>query len=264
MSITVRNITKRFADIPVLRGVDLDVQTGELVALLGPSGSGKTTLLRILSGLETADTGTVAYSGEDATHRPPREREIGLVFQHYALFRHMTVFENVAFALRVRHWPEARVRARVAELLDLVKLSDYGKQYPSQLSGGQRQRIALVRALAISPSILLLDEPFGALDARVRRELRLWLRQLHSELNVTTVLVTHDHEEARDIADRLVVINEGLVEQTGTPDEVFNTPATSFVADFLDVDLYGRSRSALAEKTSDHSSIQSSRILHVV
>jgi sulfate transport system ATP-binding protein len=234
MSIIARGITKHYDATPVLLNVDLDVPTGSLVALLGPSGSGKTTLLRILSGLESADAGTVTYDGEDATHRPPRERGVGLVFQHYALFRHMTVFENVAFALRVRKWANADVKVRVNELLALVKLEKYGPHYPSQLSGGQRQRIALARALAISPRLLLLDEPFGALDTRVRRELREWLRQLHDELHVTTVLVTHDHAEARDVADQLVVINAGKVEQTGTPAQIFAAPASPFVEDFLE------------------------------
>jgi len=235
MSIIARGIAKQFGPTPVLHGVDLNVPTGALVALLGPSGSGKTTLLRILSGLETPDTGIVEYDGTDVTRRPPRERNVGLVFQHYALFRHMTVFENVAFALRIRKWSNAAVYERVFELLELVKLADYAFQYPSQLSGGQRQRIALARSLAIRPNILLLDEPFGALDTRVRRELREWLRQLHQELKVTTVLVTHDHAEARDVADQLVVINAGRVEQTGAPADVFGAPATNFVADFLDV-----------------------------
>jgi len=235
VSITANHISKSFGDTVVLDDVSIHVPDGKLVALLGPSGSGKTTLLRILSGLESPDTGVVLYDDTDVTHHSPRQREVGLVFQHYALFRHMTVFENVAFALRVRKWPEDRVRRRVRELLDLVKLGSFEQQRPSQLSGGQRQRIALARSLAVSPKILLLDEPFGALDARVRRDLRRWLRQLHDELKVTTVLVTHDQHEARDVADQIIVVNDGRVEQAGTPAELFSSPRTSFVADFLDV-----------------------------
>ena len=235
MSIIAKHIRKAFGDKTVLDDVTVEIPDGELVALLGPSGSGKTTLLRILAGLEYPDLGSVHYDGVDQTHIPARERNIGLVFQHYALFRHMTVFGNVAFALRVRKWPEAEVRARVTELLELVKLNDYAKRWPSQLSGGQRQRIALARALAIQPKTLLLDEPFGALDTRVRRELRSWLRRLHDELHVTTILVTHDHTEAREVSDRIVLIDGGRVQQEGTPDDVFSAPANDFVADFLDI-----------------------------
>jgi sulfate transport system ATP-binding protein len=235
VSITATGIVKTFGHTAVLRGVDLHIQGGALVALLGPSGSGKTTLLRILSGLEAPDAGAVLYHGRDVTTEPARQRDVGLVFQHYALFRHMTVFENVAFALRVRKWSDDAVRARVGELLELVKLSGFEQQRPSQLSGGQRQRVALARALAVGPKTLLLDEPFGALDTRVRRDLRRWLRQLHDELHVTTVLVTHDQHEAREVADQIVVINDGLVEQQGTPAELFAAPRTPFVADFLDI-----------------------------
>ncbi|MGC1381665.1 MAG: sulfate ABC transporter ATP-binding protein [Candidatus Baltobacteraceae bacterium] len=237
MSIAVRSITKRFGSFVALDDVDLDIPRGQLVALLGPSGSGKTTLLRIIAGLEVADSGSVHFDGEDFSNRTVRERRVGFVFQHYALFRHMTVFENVAFGLRVR--PRAarpspeRIRARVGELLDLIQLRNQAERYPSQLSGGQRQRVALARALAVEPSVLLLDEPFGALDAKVRLELRRWLRQLHDEVGVTSVFVTHDQDEALEVADQVAVMNRGRIEQVGTPDEVYNNPASSFVYNFL-------------------------------
>jgi len=233
MSVSIHGLTKRFGGFTALDGVSLEIGGGELVALLGPSGSGKTTLLRIIAGLEAADEGTVRYQDEDVTDRPVRERNVGFVFQHYALFRHMTVFENIAFGLRVRRRPRAEVDARVSELLDLIQLSSLGRRYPSQLSGGQRQRVALARALAAEPRLLLLDEPFGALDAKVRQELRSWLRRLHHEIHVTSIFVTHDQEEAFEVADRVVVMNRGRIEQVGTPQEVFDHPATPFVMDFL-------------------------------
>jgi len=233
MSIEVRNVTKAFDGHAVLKGVSLDVPSGALVALLGPSGCGKTTLLRILAGLEEPDAGEVLHAGQPVGDQNARERNVGLVFQHYALFRHMTVEENVAFALRVRRRPDGAVRARVKELLHLVQLDGLERRYPAQLSGGQRQRVALARALATEPRVLLLDEPFGALDARVRQELRRWLRRFHDEIHVTTIFVTHDQEEAFEVADRVVLMNAGRVEQEGTPREVFDEPATPFAMQFL-------------------------------
>ncbi|MGL4554273.1 MAG: sulfate ABC transporter permease subunit CysW [Gemmataceae bacterium] len=233
MSIQVRGLSKRFGAFAALDGVSLDVAEGELLALLGPSGSGKTTLLRVIAGLEVPDAGQVLHEESDVTRRSARDRAFGFVFQHYALFRHMTVFENVAFSLRVRNWKDADVRERVNELLALVRLEGLGPRYPSQLSGGQRQRVALARALASRPRVLLLDEPFGALDAKVRAELRQWLRRLHDESPVTTVFVTHDQEEAFEVADRVVVMNKGKVEQAGSPRDVFDHPATPFVMDFV-------------------------------
>jgi sulfate transport system ATP-binding protein len=233
MSITVKSVTKRFGSFVALDDVSLEVPAGELLALLGPSGSGKTTLLRIISGLDVADSGAVYYQDEDVTDAAVRERNVGFVFQHYALFRHMTVFDNVGFGLRVRNRPRAEIRDRVRELLKLVQLEGYEHSMPSQLSGGQRQRVALARALAAQPKVLLLDEPFGALDAKVRTELRQWLRRLHDELHVTSVFVTHDQEEAFEVADRVVIMNKGKIEQTGTPTEIFEQPATPFVMDFL-------------------------------
>ncbi len=233
MGITVKEVTKRFGNFTALDRVSVDVPSGSLVALLGPSGSGKTTLLRIIAGLEIPDSGVVLSHDEEVTCRPAKDRNMGFVFQHYALFRHMTIFENVAFGLRVRHRPEAQIRERVHELLKLIHLEDMGQRYPSQLSGGQRQRVALVRALAAQPKVLLLDEPFGALDAKVRQELRQWLRKLHDEIHVTSVFVTHDQEEAFEVADRVVVMQAGRIEQTGTPQEVFEQPSNAFVMDFL-------------------------------
>ena len=237
MSIEVRSLTKTFGAFKALDGVDLKVAKGELLALLGPSGSGKTTLLRIIAGLDWPDSGDVAFDGENALARGAGERHVGFVFQHYALFRHMTVFENVAFGLRVQpravRKSEAAIRARVKELLDLVQLDWLAGRYPHQLSGGQRQRIALARALAIEPRILLLDEPFGALDAKVRKELRQWLRSLHHEINLTSIFVTHDQEEALEVANRVVVMDKGRIEQVGTPDEVYDRPATAFVHGFI-------------------------------
>jgi sulfate transport system ATP-binding protein len=237
VTIEVRNIVKKFGTFAALDHVDLKVATGELVALLGPSGSGKTSLLRIIAGLDWPDEGSVIFDGEDALSRGAGERHVGFVFQHYALFRHMSVFENVAFGLRVQpraiRKDEAHIRKRVKELLDLVQLDWLADRYPSQLSGGQRQRIALARALAIEPRILLLDEPFGALDAKVRKELRRWLRQLHDEIHVTSIFVTHDQEEALEVANRVVVMDKGKIEQIGTPGDVYDNPATAFVHGFI-------------------------------
>jgi len=233
MSIAVQSIRKAFDGNPVLCDVSFDVPGGELVALLGPSGCGKTTLLRIIAGLEEADAGAVLHDGTSVEGRSARERNVGLVFQHYALFRHMTVAENVAFGLRVRRRPAAAVRARVGGLLRLVQLTGLERRFPGQLSGGQRQRVALARALAAEPRVLLLDEPFGALDARVRQELRQWLRRLHDEIHVTTLFVTHDQEEAFEVADRVVLMNRGRVEQVGTPRQVFDEPRSPFVMQFL-------------------------------
>ncbi len=233
MSISIHNVTKRFGSFTALNDVSVEVPSGSLVALLGPSGSGKTTLLRIIAGLETADTGAVFFHGKDASARQVRERNIGFVFQHYALFRHMTVFDNIGFALKMRGRPRREIKERVRELLRLIQLEGIEKRYPAQLSGGQRQRVALARALAAKPDVLLLDEPFGALDARVRQELRDWLHRLHKEIHVTSVFVTHDQEEALELADRVVVMNRGVIEQTGTPDEVYHHPANPFVMEFL-------------------------------
>ena len=233
MSISVKHVTKSFGTFVALKDLSLEVPPGALLALLGPSGSGKTTLLRIIAGLETADRGTVLYSDEDVTGAPVRERNVGFVFQHYALFRHLRVFENVAFGLRVRKVARVRVQERVRELLRLVQLESLERALPSELSGGQRQRVALARALAREPEVLLLDEPFGALDAKVRQELRQWLRRLHDELHVTSIFVTHDQEEAFEVADGVVIMNHGRIEQAGTPEEVFEHPANPFVIDFL-------------------------------
>jgi sulfate transport system ATP-binding protein len=233
MSITVQNVTKRFGPFVALDNVDIAVPEGSLLALLGPSGSGKTTLLRIIAGLEVPDSGAVLYCEEDVTRQSARARNVGFVFQHYALFRHLNVFENVAFALRVRHRPGAEIRQRVGELLRLVRLDGLERRYPAQLSGGQRQRVALIRALAAQPRVLLLDEPFGALDGKVRKELRQWLRRLHDKIGVTSIFVTHDQEEAFEVADQVVVMRSGRVEQTGSPEEVFEHPANAFVMDFL-------------------------------
>jgi sulfate transport system ATP-binding protein len=233
MGIAARDVTKRFGEFVALGGVTVEVETGSLTALLGPSGSGKSTLLRVIAGLEQPDVGTVLLDGRDVTALPPQERGIGFVFQHYAAFKHMTVADNVAFGLTIRKRPKSEIKARVAELLELVQLSPFGDRYPAQLSGGQRQRMALARALAVEPSVLLLDEPFGALDARVRKELRLWLRRLHDEAKVTTVIVTHDQEEAMEVAERIVVMNEGHIEQEGGPRELYEAPASEFVMSFV-------------------------------
>ncbi len=237
MSIQLKNISKKFGNFVALHDVNLDIQSGELLALLGPSGSGKTTLLRIIAGLDFPDFGTVLINGEESQSKDIRERHVGFVFQHYALFRHMTVFENVAFGLRVRPRKlrpnESYIRTKVMELLTLLHLDGFDQRYPSQLSGGQRQRVALARALAVEPSVLLLDEPFGALDAKVRRELRRWIRRLHEEIHITNVFVTHDQEEAMEVADRVAVLNQGRIEQIGTPEQVYHSPASSFIYDFL-------------------------------
>ncbi len=233
MSIEIRGVGKRFGDFVALDDVTLEVETGSLTALLGPSGSGKSTLLRIVAGLERPDTGAVYLDGEDVTARPPQARGIGFVFQHYAAFKHMTVSKNVAFGLEIRHRPKAEVARRVEELLELVQLRGLADRYPAQLSGGQRQRMALARALAVEPGVLLLDEPFGAVDARVRKELRRWLRRLHDEQHVTTVIVTHDQEEAMEVADRIALMNDGRIQQVGRPCELYDEPANDFVMTFF-------------------------------
>ena len=233
MSIIVRGLSKRYGNFQAVDDVSFEVPSGQLVALLGPSGSGKSTILRIIAGLETAEEGTVELTGEDATAVPIQSRGVGFVFQHYALFRHMTVRDNIAFGLKVRKRPKAEIRARVDELLDLVQLAGYASRYPSQLSGGQRQRVALARALAPRPKVLLLDEPFGALDAKVREELRTWLRRLHDEVHVTSLFVTHDQQEAFEVSDQVVVLNRGKIEQMGPPQELYENPATPFVTRFL-------------------------------
>jgi sulfate transport system ATP-binding protein len=239
MSVEVKNVTKKFGQFTALDNVSLKIESGELVALLGPSGSGKTTLLRTIAGLEFPDPGEaqILYYGDDVTHIPASQRKAGFAFQHYALFRHMSVFENIAFGLRVRpketRPSEAEIRARVEKLLKLIQLEPLGRRFPSQLSGGQRQRVALARALAVEPKVLLLDEPFGALDAKVRKELRRWLRQLHDEIHVTTLFVTHDQEEALEVSDRVAILRDGRIEQIGTPEEIYDHPASPFVYDFL-------------------------------
>ncbi len=276
MSIEIRHISKRFGHFQALRQVDLDIESGELIALLGPSGCGKTTLLRIIAGLETPDEGRIAFAGADATDVHVRDRQVGFVFQHYALFRHMTVFENVAFGLRVKpraqRPSEAQIKKKVMDLLGLVQLDWIADRYPWQLSGGQRQRIALARALAVEPRVLLLDEPFGALDAKVRKELRRWLRRLHDELHVTSIFVTHDQEEALEVADRVVLMNQGVVEQVGSPQQVWDHPASPFVYGFLgDVNLFhGRAHQGqmhlegLAIQAPEHQSAQDAQALAYV
>jgi sulfate transport system ATP-binding protein len=233
MTIRVTNVTKQFGDFYALKNVSVDIPSGSLTALLGPSGGGKSTLLRVIAGLEQPDAGSVEISGEDLTTTPPQGRNVGFVFQHYAAFKHLTVARNVAFGLEIRKRPKVEVQRRVQELLELVHLENFAHRYPAQLSGGQRQRMALARALAVEPRVLLLDEPFGALDAQVRKELRTWLRRLHDEVHVTTVFVTHDQEEAMDVADRIFVMANGQVEQTGSPDELYDRPANDFVMSFL-------------------------------
>ncbi len=233
MGIVVENVTKQFGSFKAVEQVSLEIKSGSLVALLGPSGSGKSTLLRLIAGLEMPDRGKVWLTGKDATNKSVQDRNIGFVFQHYALFKHLTVRKNIAFGLEIHKVPKAKVKARVEELLDLVQLSGLGDRYPSQLSGGQRQRVALARALAVQPQVLLLDEPFGALDAKVRKDLRAWLRRLHDEVHVTTVFVTHDQEEAMEVADEIVVMNKGKVEQVGTPAGIYDHPASAFVMSFI-------------------------------
>ena len=258
MSIEIRNVSKAFGDFHALRDVSLDIHSGELVALLGPSGCGKTTLLRIIAGLETADAGGILFGGEDTTDVDVRKRNVGFVFQHYALFRHMSVFDNVAFGLRMKtratRPSEAVIKQKVHDLLGLVQLDWLATRYPAQLSGGQRQRIALARALAVEPKVLLLDEPFGALDAKVRKELRRWLRRLHDDLHVTSIFVTHDQEEALEVADRVVLMNAGQVEQIGSPQQVWDHPASPFVYGFLgDVNLFhGRAHEGEMRIGEDH------------
>ena len=233
MGISVEGANKSFGDFQALDDVSIEVPDGSLTALLGPSGSGKSTLLRAIAGLETLDTGRVLIDGEDVSKKPTQKREVGFVFQHYAAFKHMTVYENVGFGLKIRKWKKDKIRARVDELLNLVQLPGLADRYPSQLSGGQRQRMALARALAVQPQVLLLDEPFGALDAKVRKDLRTWLRNLHEEMNVTTIFVTHDQEEAMDVAGQLVVMNQGKVEQSGSADDLYDKPANEFVMSFV-------------------------------
>jgi sulfate/thiosulfate transport system ATP-binding protein len=233
MSITIRGVSRRFGDFEALDDVSVEIPGGSLTALLGPSGSGKSTLLRVIAGLERPDAGAVEIDGRDATSQPPQRRGVGFVFQHYAAFKHLTVRENIAFGLKVRRRPRAEIRRRVDELMELVQLPGLADRYPAQLSGGQRQRMALARALAVEPQVLLLDEPFGALDARVRKELRAWLRRLHDEVHVTTVFVTHDQEEAMEVADRIVVMNHGRIEQVGAPRELYEQPANAFVMGFV-------------------------------
>jgi sulfate/thiosulfate transport system ATP-binding protein len=233
VGIVVKDVSKQFGSFLAVDQVNLEVKTGSLVALLGPSGSGKSTLLRLIAGLEMPDSGKILLTGRDATYDSVQDRNIGFVFQHYALFKHLTVRKNIAFGLEIRKAPKAKIKAKVEELLELVQLQGLGDRYPSQLSGGQRQRVALARALAVQPKVLLLDEPFGALDAKVRKDLRVWLRRLHDEVHVTTVFVTHDQEEAMEVADEIVVMNKGQVEQVGTPAEIYDNPASAFVMSFI-------------------------------
>ncbi len=233
MSINVKQVSKRFGEFQALDNINLEIKDGSLVALLGPSGSGKSTLLRAIAGLETPDTGSIWINGQDTTHLDVKERNIGFVFQHYALFKHLTVRQNIAFGLEIRKTPAKLIKERTEELLELIQLQGLGNRYPNQLSGGQRQRVALARALAVRPQVLLLDEPFGALDAKVRKELRAWLRRLHDEVHVTSVFVTHDQEEAMEVADRIVVMNQGKIEQVGTTTEIYDHPASPFVMSFV-------------------------------
>ncbi|MFO0308750.1 MAG: sulfate/molybdate ABC transporter ATP-binding protein [Pseudanabaena sp.] len=254
MGIVVENVVKQFGDFLALDNINLEVKTGSLVALLGPSGSGKSTLLRLIAGLETPDRGKIFLTGKDATDQDVRDRNIGFVFQQYALFKHMNIRNNIAFGLEIRKEPKAKIAERVEELLELIQLKGLGNRYPSQLSGGQRQRVALARALAVQPSVLLLDEPFGALDAKVRKELRAWLRRLHDEVHVTSVFVTHDQEEAMEVSDVIVVMNKGKIEQIGTPAEVYDNPATPFVMSFIGpVNVLPANRDRISEFSKIHS-----------
>jgi sulfate transport system ATP-binding protein len=270
MGITVVEVTKKFGDFVALDDVSVAIPEGSLTALLGPSGSGKSTLLRVIAGLEDPDRGQVVLGDEDVTSRPARARGVGMVFQHYAAFKHMTVWENVAFGLKVRKRPKAEIERRVHELLELVQLEGLAKRYPAQLSGGQRQRMALARALAVDPEVLLLDEPFGALDARVRKELRAWLRRLHDEVHVTTIIVTHDQEEAMEVAGQIVVINQGRVEQVGTPRELYDSPANEFVMSFVgpvnrigDAFVRPRDISLSLEPDGDSTEAMVERVVHL-
>ncbi|TML45033.1 MAG: sulfate ABC transporter ATP-binding protein [Actinobacteria bacterium] len=270
MGITVVEVTKQFGDFVALDDVSVAIPEGSLTALLGPSGSGKSTLLRVIAGLEKPDGGQVLLGDDDVTHQPARARGVGMVFQHYAAFKHMTVWENVAFGLKVRKRPKSEIETRVHELLELVQLEGLAKRYPAQLSGGQRQRMALARALAVDPEVLLLDEPFGALDARVRKELRAWLRRLHEEVHVTTIIVTHDQEEAMEVAGQIVVINQGRVEQVGTPRELYESPANEFVMSFVgpvnklgDTFVRPRDISLSLEPEGDATEAMVERIVHL-
>jgi sulfate/thiosulfate transport system ATP-binding protein len=270
MSIEIKGINKRFGDFVALDDVSLNIPTGQLTALLGPSGGGKSTLLRIIAGLESADSGSVHIEGKEATHLPPQKRNVGFVFQHYAAFKHMTVAKNVAFGLTIRKRPREEIEARVDELLKLVHLDGFAHRYPSQLSGGQRQRMALARALAVQPRVLLLDEPFGALDATVRKELRAWLRRLHDEVHVTTVFVTHDQEEAMEVAEQIVVLNNGGIEQIGSPRDLYEKPANEFVMRFVGPvsELSGRwmrphDVEILTEPSNGSAEAQIDRIVHL-
>jgi sulfate/thiosulfate transport system ATP-binding protein len=270
MGITVVEVTKQFGDFIALDDVSVVIPEGSLTALLGPSGSGKSTLLRVIAGLEEPDRGQVLLGDDDVTHQPARARGVGMVFQHYAAFKHMTVWENVAFGLKVRKRPKDEIRTRVHELLELVQLEGLAKRYPAQLSGGQRQRMALARALAVDPEVLLLDEPFGALDARVRKELRAWLRRLHDEVHVTTIIVTHDQEEAMEVAGQIVVINQGRVEQVGTPRELYDSPANEFVMSFVgpvnkigDTFVRPRDISLTLEPEGDSTEAMVERVVHL-
>jgi sulfate transport system ATP-binding protein len=270
MSIDVQNVTRRFGDFLAVDDVSLNVPPGALTALLGPSGSGKSTLLRMIAGLDMPDSGRVLIAGEDRTTQPARKRDVGFVFQHYAAFKHMTVRDNVGFAMSIRKAPKEKIRERVDELLALVHLEAYGERYPSQLSGGQRQRMALARALAIEPKVLLLDEPFGALDATVRKELREWLRRLHDEVHVTTIFVTHDQEEAMEVAEQIVVMNSGRVEQVGTPREIYDTPSNDFVMKFVgpvtrmgDYDVRPHDLHVLVTPVEGAEEMQVKRIVHL-
>jgi sulfate transport system ATP-binding protein len=256
MGIRVAGVSKEFGSFRAVDNVSLDVDTGSLVALLGPSGSGKSTLLRLIAGLEDADAGRIWITGEEATTRSVQERQVGFVFQHFALFKHRTVRQNVGFGLELRGWKHEAIRRRVDELLELVQLQGFGHRYPSQLSGGQRQRVALARALAVQPRVLLLDEPFSALDAKVRKELRAWLRNLHDEMHVTTVIVTHDQEEAMEVADRIVVMNHGKIEQIGSPAEIYDQPASPFVMSFVGAVNVLPSHLPLAPAAADRSAHQ--------
>ena len=266
MGITARGVSKRFGDFVALDNVSVEAPTGSLTALLGPSGSGKSTLLRVIAGLERPDSGEIFIADENKTNTPPQKRGVGFVFQHYAAFKHMTVYDNVAFGLKIRKQSKGTIQKKVHELLELVQLEGFAKRYPSQLSGGQRQRMALARALAVEPEVLLLDEPFGALDARVRQELRAWLRRLHDDIHVTTILVTHDQEEAMEVADRIVLMNHGRIEQVGDPQELYEHPASEFVMSFVgpvnrlgdsfvrphDVEILLHSNGTTSEAVVDH------------